>query len=207
MTGQINRGEVLGDAIYELARDEQYRNYVEVGTWNGQGSTVCFWHGLSCRDDNWRFISFEANKDFHDTALNFFGDKVDAQFNLVHGRIVAIEDMWTLDCPHVKAHYENHVHKDICQRFFDGDLKAFKSCGNKAHLLNDMEIDVLLLDGGEFSTFAEFKLLKPRSKIIILDDTRELKTKMAHEELLNDLEWDCVIDSNARNGFSIHRKK
>lgn len=207
MPGQINLGSVLGDIIHELALDERYLNYVEIGTWNGQGSTLCFWDGLSTRTDNWKFISFEANKNFYDQALNFWGDKPNNQFNLVHGRIIEIEDMWTLETPHVKANYENHVHKSLSKRFFDSDVEAFKSCNNEAHLLENMEIDVLLLDGGEFSTFAEFKLLKPKSKIIILDDTLELKTRMAHRELLDDPEWDCIIDSHDRNGFGIHKKK
>ena len=207
MLGQINLGDVLGDIIHKLALDEQYLNYVEIGTWNGQGSTLCFWKGLSTRTDNWKFISFEANKNFYDQALNFWGDKPNNQFNLVHGRIIEIEDMWTLETPHVKANYENHVHKSLSKRFFDSDVEAFKSCNNEAHLLENMEIDVLLLDGGEFSTFAEFKLLKPKSKIIILDDTLELKTRMAHRELLSDPEWDCIVNSHDRNGFGIHKKK
>ena len=37
MLGQINLGDVLGDIIHKLALDEQYLNYVEIGTWNGLG--------------------------------------------------------------------------------------------------------------------------------------------------------------------------
>ena len=207
MPGQINLGSVLGDTIHKLALDEQYLNYVEIGTWNGQGSTFCFWKGLSTRTDNWKFISFEANKNFYDQALNFWGDKPNNQFNLVYGRIIEIEDMWTLETPHVKENYKNHRNGHLSKRFFDSDVEAFKNCNNEVHLLDGMEIDVLLLDGGEFSTFAEFKLLKPKSKIIILDDTLELKTRMAHRELLDDPEWDCIVDSHDRNGFSIHHKK
>ena len=41
MAGQINRGTELGEMIYNLAQDTQYKNYVEIGTWNGEGSTQC----------------------------------------------------------------------------------------------------------------------------------------------------------------------
>ena len=42
MAGQINRGDFFGDQIFNLSSVKQFENFVEVGTWNGQGSTKCF---------------------------------------------------------------------------------------------------------------------------------------------------------------------
>jgi len=207
MAGQINRGSEMGEIIYNLAQDTQYKNYVEIGTWNGEGSSFCFWSGLSNRNDQWQFFSFEANRSFYDQAVSFFGDKKDPRFNLIYGRIIDIEDMYDLDSPLVRAHFEDHVHKEIYPRFFYTDLEAFKGCKNQLHILDKIDIDILLLDGGEFSTFAEFNILKSKTKIIILDDTKEFKTKRAYEELLGDPNWNCEIASNTRSGFSVHKKK
>tara|TARA_B100000929_G_C15479571_1_gene410728 strand:- start:146 stop:784 length:639 start_codon:yes stop_codon:yes gene_type:complete len=207
MPGQINRNSELGEIVYSLATNKQYKNYVEIGTWNGQGSTVCFWDGLSARDDDWLFFSFESDISFYEQAKVFFGEKANAQFNLVYGRIINTEDMMPLDSPIVTAHYENHDHQGIYNRFFKYDVKAYQECDNKLKLLDGLNIDVLLLDGGEFSTFAEFEVLKSRTKIIILDDTKELKTKGVHEYLLNNPDWICKIESDDRNGFSIHEHK
>ena len=112
----------------------------------------------------------------------------------------------SLDSPVVKEHYENHVHESIHTRFFNHDYGAYGKCTNKLHLLEDLEIDVLLLDGGEFSTYAEFEILKDRAKIIILDDTTELKTKHVHAALISDSDWDCLLESSERHGYSMHRR-
>jgi len=40
-TGQITRGTPLGDWIYDLVKREDIINIVDIGTWNGLGSTKC----------------------------------------------------------------------------------------------------------------------------------------------------------------------
>jgi len=206
MTGQINRGDHLGDFIYEVASDTKYKNYVEIGTWNGQGSTLCFRQGLETRDDEWSFFSFESDIDFYRQASLFHGE-TDPRFNLVYGRIINSEDMFQLESDLVKNHYANHVHENIHTRFFNHDLAAYESCDNRFSLIEGLDIDVLLLDGGEFSTYAEFEMLKNATGMIILDDTKELKTKAVREALMSDEEWTCLVDSGSRNGFSIHTNK
>mgnify|MGYP003125353340 CR=1 FL=1 len=205
MSGQINRGSKLGELIFNFASNTDYKVYVEIGTWNGQGSTLCFRQGLETRDDDWSFFSFESDENFYRQAESFHG-KIDAKFNLIYGRIIEPEDMMSLDSPVVKEHYENHVHESIHTRFFNHDYGAYGKCTNKLHLLEDLEIDVLLLDGGEFSTYAEFEILKDRAKIIILDDTTELKTKHVHAALISDSDWDCLLESSERHGYSMHRR-
>ncbi len=37
--GQINDTSVLGKACQKWAKDESYHSYLEVGTWNGLGTT------------------------------------------------------------------------------------------------------------------------------------------------------------------------
>ena len=61
--------------------------------------------------------------------------------------------------------------------WFAQDLESLRS----APMANDLiprEIDFLLLDGGEFSTWAEFEALRDRVKgFLLLDDTRLKKNK------------------------------
>jgi hypothetical protein len=67
-------------------------------------------------------------------------------------------------------------------------------------------IDFLLLDGGEFSTYEEWKKLKDRTKIVALDDTKVLKSKQIREELLTNPDYEKIVDSEDRNGFAIFKR-
>jgi hypothetical protein len=209
MAGQINRGTELGEMIYNLAQDTQYKNYVEIGTWNGEGSTQCFRDGLIQREDNWRFFSFEFSRSFYQQAKQFHQEVLDDKFQLIHGCIIDARDIIDAETLTLEAKLLDKDDEQIStlQEWRNNEIRICGECENKIHLLDDIDIDVLLLDGGEHTTKAEFSILKPRSKIIILDDTKEMKTNTIHAELLNDVEWECFVSSDGRNGFSIHKRK
>jgi len=69
------------------------------------------------------------------------------------------------------------------------------------------QIDLLILDGGEFSTYAEWVVLKDRSKIIMLDDTKVLKCKQIVTESLADPTYHLLMESDERNGFHVFVNK
>ena len=69
------------------------------------------------------------------------------------------------------------------------------------------QIDLLILDGGEFTTVPEYKVLKGRYSIVALDDIQALKTKAIHEYLLQKEDHELITTDNERNGFSIFKKK
>ena len=60
-TGQVKLTHTLGLLAKKYAEDTRFSRYLEIGTWNGGGSTVCFGMGLSTRKDNPVFISLESN--------------------------------------------------------------------------------------------------------------------------------------------------
>ena len=53
--------------------------------------------------------------------------------------------------------------------WFYQDLRRYKKTKNVFELL-DTDYDLILFDGGEFSTFAEFEKLYQRTKYFCLDD-------------------------------------
>lgn len=65
--------------------------------------------------------------------------------------------------------------------------------------------DVILLDGGEFTTYFEFQLLKDRCRLLLLDDINVDKCKKIVEEIrANPKKWTIVKEDNfTRNGFMI----
>jgi len=63
-SGEVRQGHILGRKIAELCRDKRYKVYIETGTKNGDGSTVCFLSELMRRDDDAVLYSLETNKAF-----------------------------------------------------------------------------------------------------------------------------------------------
>jgi hypothetical protein len=201
MSGQINRGSARGEFLYNIAKNNSYHNYIEIGTWNGLGSTKCFKDGFEERDDDWTFHSFESNKNWHDIARGHYKQYDDERFQLVWGRVIDVQDIVSVDealrvsKSRYRCHYKNWLQEDV---------DNYDQCENKIHLLNDTEIDVVFLDGGEFSTLAEFKVFYKRAKVIILDDIIELKTERIHEKLSSSHDWYLLYQTHEGNGFAAY---
>jgi hypothetical protein len=66
--------------------------------------------------------------------------------------------------------------------------------------------DILLLDGGEFTTYFEFQLLKNRCKILMLDDINVAKCTLIVKEIEQDPSWKIIKKENVRNGYLIAEK-
>jgi hypothetical protein len=81
-----------------------------------------------------------------------------------------------------------------------------KSCPNVIEILPNF-IDLLLLDGGEFSTYSEFKALEDRLiGWVLLDDTNTRKCKKLFLELSESDSYNLIYSSDERNGVAVFRK-
>lgn len=63
--------------------------------------------------------------------------------------------------------------------------------------------DVLLLDGGEFTTYHEFQALKDRCRVLMLDDINVDKCTLIVAEIRASSNWRIVKEDTTRNGFMI----
>lgn len=168
-------------------------NIVEIGTWKGMGSTLCI---LESINDKSNFISIESNQTFHNIAkenLKKFNEKV----CLEYGRIIEIEDVFDF--------IKNIILTNDQQQWLNDDINNFKTCPNILHKIPE-NIDFLLLDGGEFSTYKEWYKLKDRSKIIALDDINVLKCEKIFNELKNDTNYSLLEHTEEGNGFCVFIK-
>ena len=197
MTGQVNRGTYFGDQVYKLSLNKRFKNYVEVGTWNGQGSTKCFMDGLLYRPDNSCLYSLEANIEFYKEAQSYWNPilmtsrAASPKLHLLYGRLIEVEDLVTIE--EVQAHqiFKQHPWLEWRAR----NIKEYNECENVVDKLPS-EIDVLFLDGGQFSTRSEFGALKDRTKIVLLDDTTTFKTEKIRDEILSNPEtWSIIFDN------------
>lgn len=197
--GQIIRGSHMGEIIYNLTKRIDVKNIVEIGTWYGLGSTKCIIDGIIDSNINKNFISLELYPEMYETAkenLKNYSNYV----NIINGSIIDYDDMFWFDFE------ENRRIFGYQREWYDNDLEKMKSTKN---VLNELpeKIDLLVLDGGEFSTYPEWLKLKDRTKIVVLDDTNVFKCNRLLFELLNDKNYKPLyVVYNDRNGFAIFEK-
>ena len=202
MIGQINLDSKLGKIIYNLVKDKNIKNIVEIGTWNGYGSTQCIKQSII--DNNktdYLVYSLEINENMYNTAKQNHNLP---NFHLLLGTIITEDDLkwcdWDKYFNSPDGYYDGNKSK---RTWFDEDIKNIRKTDNVLNLIPE-NIDLLILDGGEFSTYPEYIKIGNRSKIIILDDTKVLKCKKIREELLlNDNYTILYDDLNDRNGFLV----
>jgi hypothetical protein len=209
MSGQVNRDTKFGEYIYNLSLRKDVNNIVEIGTWNGQGSTKCVMDALLTRFDDSRVYSLEASEKMFSMATEYWNqslinyqDFIKEKLVLIHGTIIDEESLMTLQQLKQYQNYDSRWEEWLAQ-----DIDNMKTCSNVLSKI-PQEIDFLILDGGEFSTLAEFNVLKDRSRIIACDDTMVLKCSEIRRILLEEPNYACLIDEPyERNGFCIFEKR
>lgn len=187
--GQVHLDSSLGMWIHCLTLDPRVQNIVEIGTWKGRGSTTIIRNAALSRGDSIAVYSLEANKVFYDIARKNIPN--DGVVNLLLGRIVNVSDLDTQD---LSAEEEE---------WYSADKKAIEEAPDVLSELPET-IELCVLDGGEFSSHAEFDVLYPRlSRWLILDDTFVRKNKLVRESLLENPDWTEVSAGADRNGWAV----
>jgi hypothetical protein len=203
--GQVNRGSSLGEIIYNLCLQDDIRNIVEIGTWNGMGSTKCVYDAISEKKQDYLVYSLECNLEFYNICLENYRNlpKLD-NFNLILGTIISPEE--NLD---PSFNYDDRFFKQYSRQTQSFWCKEdIENCKKVPNVLNDMpeKIDLIILDGGEFSSFSEYEKLKDRSTYFILDDTNTIKNYEVANLMRNNSNYQILFDSNERNGYLVSKK-
>jgi predicted O-methyltransferase YrrM len=191
--GQIRLDHPFGTFLWLAVQDPQVHSVVEIGTWNGMGSTLCIEEGLlASGEQSKQAISLEANSDMYHAACQNLG--ANTRISLLHGTIVAESDL------------DREALTDQEAQWILGDVGSLKSAPNVLESL-PKEIDLLLLDGGEFSSNAEFGMLRSRlRKWLFLDDTKVRKNSAVREWIHSspDSRFVPVFESDDRNGWGVY---
>jgi hypothetical protein len=192
--GQINSNTERGKILIKTINQKNYETIVEIGCWNGLGSTSCILENIK---EDTKFFSLESNPNFYKIAkknlLNFL-DK----FTLLNGSIVTKDE--------VENYTSDMQLEEPRKTWLKEDLENLDMCEFVLEKL-PKKIDLLILDGGEFSTYLEWQKLKDITNTVILDDIREIKTKKIFDELKIDDTYQMIEYSHEGNGFAIFEKK
>lgn len=182
--GQIRPDSLFGRQLRRLARKST--NIVELGTWKGLGSTWCLALGMLPGARLW---TVELNSECVAMARQFHQNNPAITF--LCGTIVRASDM----------------EKAPNDPFWQMEANANDTAEDVLPSLPE-RIDLLLIDGGEWSGYAEFRKLGDRAKVLALDDINNSKHARTHRELLANPAWRLVmVRENDRNGWAIWRRK
>ena len=161
--GMINRGSSVGDYIFETVKRKDIKTIVEIGTWNGLGTTKCIYDGIiASGKKDYYVLSLECNLSFYNEARGNLVPLLN-NFEIVHGTITTLEEILP------QMDQEKHARNNL--RWLDEEFVHLKNAPNVIDMIPD-KIDLLILDGGEYSSSKDWEKLHERSHYIILDDTR-----------------------------------
>jgi hypothetical protein len=211
--GEISKYDEFGQSIIETVKRFNLNKILEIGSWDGTGSTQCFIEGmrdlvspkLVCIEPNTdRFKLLQKNVEHYKwvethniTSISY--DK------LLHKNF---DDIWS--SPYNNIIKDDDVNKkDIVKNWFDNDIETIIK-HEKGFLDDDITLwDGVLIDGSEFTGYSEFILLKNRVKVLFLDDYYQaFKTRQIAFELEKSGEWQVLAaNKKLRNGFAILIKK
>ena len=185
-TGEIKLNTEMGKFLYNLAKNQNYFQYVETGTKYGNGSTYCIVKGLLERNDNSKLTTYETKKEFYliaiDNNKNISSDKlVIKNKTLVTYDELPPHKTWNNNDKET-YHYNIDLKQCECESFIE-------------------KIDVLILDSGGWSRYAEWSKYKDNIKVIVIDDTK-VSTNKIREEIINSGKWKILRDElNDRAGW------
>ncbi len=196
--GQITMQCTMGKYLYNLGKNGALSSYLEIGTWNGYGSTRCIVEGLKQRPENscpYTFYSLECNTEKCNMARELYKDVPNVHILnevFLNDMPADIEEIFPELKTNTTYQYWNSV--DFANM---KDKPLFTARKDLPEMF-----DLVLLDGGEFTTWYEYLVIKDRCKILALDDTNVSKCKRIVEDLISQPErWSIVLNApHERNG-------
>ena len=194
-SGQVRLTQELGQWISKYAADTRFSRYLEIGTWNGRGSTCCFYDGFSKRSDTFALQSYETDLGRFQEAKALW--RQIASIRILHGRILPDNK-----CPTFEE--VQHIHSNIELDWHKEDIQNFWSCPHVP--MNNPE--VILLDGAEYLTWFEFLFMieTTTASVYILDDTMVSKCRKIVEWFSQRPEWKCIASGTDRNGWAVFER-
>jgi hypothetical protein len=207
--GQINPSTHMGGFLANLAENGP-ANWLEIGTWNGLGSTLCILDGFLKRPSHLppgRLITYEVDPMMAGIAkenLSFHPMLEAVEF--VEGRL-GVSEHPPLQPPTFEELAEADQQTIHCFMHFDREVSLYRT---SAVVTPPFQPEVVLLDGGEYTGHLDwFALDKTRLQVLILDDINSTKNHQLHVELQADSEhWvEVQYFPYDRNGWAAFARR
>lgn len=183
--GIVKYNSNIAEVIQDVCSDVRNWTFVEVGAWNGYGSTKIFVEALKNRDESFQFFSLETNSDKQKHVEQMYENEEDV--TILNKK---------LSNPHLKEIEEKYSILKVSKEEQE-DLHIDLSNDNASELWSTMpdNLDVVFLDGGKYTSWFDFLIVKERTRYFVLPYSLEGKNKSARDNLLADPEWKEVSNN------------
>jgi hypothetical protein len=196
----------FGRAITEvMARKDGPKKWIEVGTWNGKGTTLCLLQGLRQREekDGVEILSYEADPFLYSVAIANLQNHpyFDYFLRLVHGRIPSTGPFPVeSEIPESEKGEGSHFFLN-----YEREKAIFQAA---PQIAPPFVADAVILDGGEYTGRFDWEgLEKSLLSYVFLDDVGIYKHKPIYETLLKSPEWKLYReDKEELNGWAVFQR-
>ena len=203
--GEINADDKLGASIIQVVKEFNLKVNLEIGSWDGTGATRCFIDAmedfseksLTCLEiDKKKFNSLVKNVEDYSWVKCYNRSSINCS------KLIDFEFDRIWNSPfNPLVHFPDNE-KETVQGWYTGDVDLMKKYPRGFLEEDNTVYDAVLIDGGEFTGYFEFELLKNRTNVFFLDDSfRSYKTNKAAIMLSEDLEWDCLAYEKSIEGL------
>jgi hypothetical protein len=183
--------------ITAFSKDTSFKTFLEIGTWNGLGSTKTFADAFDNRlfDNDYTFYSLECNKEKCENAAKLYIDNPN-----IH---ILNEVLWNELPSNFYELFPECLNNEDIKAQFDVDLDNMKKCNLFLERAELPEIfDFVLLDGGDCTTYFDFQIIKNRCKYLYVNDINSYKGKIVFNDMINDKKtWNIMAFNKKNNSF------
>jgi hypothetical protein len=217
---EVVKGDPLYDLIVELVIKYKPETILEIGSANGQGSTQAFISGIQSAgiQDKCKLYCMEADIDRYN---ELFEVKEKYPFlTCIWSSTVSLDDYMTEG--QIELFMQNHEYNYNIKKHSVETVKGWrkeeidklvKSGISQdgllfvSNVIDQKFFDMVLIDGSAFTALAEFGMVNG-AKIIIMDDTRDIKNELPCKLIKNGGLYDTIVENTVyRNGFAAFRRK
>ncbi|GCL36873.1 glycosyl transferase, group 1 [Sphaerospermopsis reniformis] len=202
-------------AIQEIARKEEIKTVLEIGSSSGAGSTEAFVTGMRQNHNRPILFCMEVSEPrFNELKKRYENEDFVRFYNISSVPIESFPDEQEVINFYEKTNNNlkfypldrvlNWLHQDIEyvkeSGFSENGIRKIKNENNIDYF------DIVLIDGSEFTGGAELEEIYG-AKYIFLDDITTFKNYENHNRLLSDKNYELISQNNSlRNGYSIFKK-
>lgn len=195
--GQITLNTDSGKLLHNFLKNNDILDILEIGTYNGLGTTKLILDVMKSKKVEFNFTSLESDKIFYKEALK----NLKEDSNLVEimlGRIIEIDELPDIE----SIEFQRHGLLPENKEWYIQDLRRYKKIKNIFSELPNC-FDFIVFDGGEFCTFSEFIRLYPKTTYFALDDINTYKQYEVLKYINNNKSRFELLEKNL--DFSIYK--
>ena len=202
--GEINSTDKFGRAIIDIVGEYNLQRVLEIGSWDGTGSTQCFIQGMKDLE-NPDLTCIEVKQDRYKQLVE--NTKLYPWVKCINQTTISLKALIDNDFEALWSSPYNHIQseKTLAESWYKEDVDSIAQCPAGFLETDNTFYDGILIDGSEFFGYSEFLLVRDRCNVLFLDDYYSaFKTRRAVEELNKDSKWKCIAgDKHTRNGFAV----